>query len=363
MVTSEPVSREITVIFTCGDEAFAVHDLLDAALIRGKLEPVWRELLRLLACEKRAADLDLKADESAIDAAAQSFRYRHDLITAEETEQWLEVWGIALGDFSDYFGRGFWGKVMHENVTPEPLDYLSAPVELRELLRVHLVLSGELTRIATRSSWRAASYYAAAAKVMEPQLIAEQEQFFLAREGLNKSMLPEFLARLERDTDWFAKQMSIEAVYHQHVEELLTLEARKRELATLRLPLTRFDLEIIEFDSRDAAREAFLCVRDDDVSMAEIASESRYPYRNVKLLLEEIDDELQQKFLSLSPGSVLEPIKRGDGFQLYKITGKHEPDREDPAIRARVDRRILDRHFTELATKHVVWHLTVNPTQ
>jgi hypothetical protein len=58
-----------------GNESFTVRDLIDSASFRGELEPIWRELSRLVACEEKAAELDLKLDDSAIDAAAKGFRY------------------------------------------------------------------------------------------------------------------------------------------------------------------------------------------------------------------------------------------------------------------------------------------------
>ena len=363
MVIIEPTTRETMVIFTCGNESYAIRDLLDSGLIRGELASAWQELVRLVACEKQAMGLDLKADESTIDLATQAFRYKHDLITAEETEQWLEVWAITLGDFIRHFARVYWGSILRQSVIADPIDYLSAPAEMRELFRVHLILSGELSNLATRSSWRAAGHRSAGSENISSQLIEAEEQLFFEREELRESMLADWLNRVGRDTQWFEKQMSLEAVFRQQVEALLTPRMRQRELAALRLPLTRFDTEIIEFDSREAAREAFLCARDDGLSMAEIAAEGRYPYRNLQLVLENIEDALQQKFLSLSPGSLLAPIARGDGFQLCKITGKHEPDGEDPAVRRRVKGRILARHFSELAAKHIVWHITLNPTE
>ena len=48
-------------------------------------------------------------------------------------------------------------------------------------------------------------------------------------------------------------------------------QARQRELGALRLPLTRFETEVIELESRDAAQEALFCVREDGMSMEEVA--------------------------------------------------------------------------------------------
>ncbi len=49
-------------------------------------------------------------DDAAVAAAAEAFRYEHDLITAEETERWLEKRALSLDDFTDYFVRQYWGK-------------------------------------------------------------------------------------------------------------------------------------------------------------------------------------------------------------------------------------------------------------
>ena len=85
MSDSEATAIKVRVIFVCGDRSYTVRDVIDAALFRGELEPEWKNLLRLLAAEEKADEQDLEFDDAAIDAAAERFRYEHDLITAEET--------------------------------------------------------------------------------------------------------------------------------------------------------------------------------------------------------------------------------------------------------------------------------------
>jgi hypothetical protein len=128
---------------------------------------------------------------------------------------------------------------------------------------------------------------------------------------------------------------------------------RKREIATLRLQLTRFETEVIELESRDAAQEALFCVREDGMSMEEVATEGRYPFRCVSFLQEDIPDDLQQKFLSVTPGEVLEPIPRGESFELHRIVKKIEPQADDAAVLERVENKILERHFSELVGRYV----------
>jgi hypothetical protein len=88
--------------------------------------------------------------------------------------------------------------------------------------------------------------------------------------------------------------LAIEAVYGAHCDTLLVPEARQRELMALRLRLTRFEIELIELESQDAAQEALFCVREDGMSLEEVATEGRYPYRRANFLLEDLPADAQQ---------------------------------------------------------------------
>ncbi|HEY1582527.1 MAG TPA: hypothetical protein VGF73_05470 [Chthoniobacterales bacterium] len=356
MPKTEAPTIDRKIIFVCQDRAVVVRDLLDAALFRGELELTWIDLLRLLAAEEKADEQELEYNDDAIDAAAERFRYEHDLITAEETEKWLADRALTLGDFGAYFIRHYWGE-QFEEVEAEKLEYLTAPNKLRDLLATELILSGELDRMAQRLSWRLAALSEAGRDAVDPELIAAEETHFFSRIGLNAERLPGWLEQIDRDANWFREMLAMEAIHQRGCAALLSKEARAREIAALRLPLTRFEVETVELDSLDAAREALLCAREDGMSMEEVAAEGRYPYRHPEVLLEEIPEDLQQKFLSVHPGTLLEPIPRGDGFHLCRIVSKAEPNLEDPVVIKRAEERILDRHFADLTTRHIQWRL------
>ena len=95
------------------------------------------------------------------------------------------------------------------------------------------------------------------------------------------------------------------------------------------------------------------------MSMEEVATEGRYPYRRADFLLEDLPADAQQKYLSGSPGDVLEPIPHGDGFELCRIIKKVEPRLEDPSVKSRVDQRLLDQYFSDLTTKYTYPRLSV----
>src|SRR5438034_5123830 len=103
MPVSQPITRENRVIFSSADRAFTAKEVVDCALVRGEIDPLWKDFLRVAKCDRLANERELEVDESALDSAAIAFRYKHDLITAEETERWLEDRGVSLAEYRDQF--------------------------------------------------------------------------------------------------------------------------------------------------------------------------------------------------------------------------------------------------------------------
>ena len=178
MSDTETLPIDSKVIFLCEDRSFTVRDVIDAAHFRGELEPAWKDLLRLVAAEHKADAEELEFADEAIDTAAEQFRYQRDLITAEETEQWLAERGLTLSDFSAHFVRHYWGE-QWDDIEPDAVEYFSAPNDLRELLTSEFILSGELDRMAQRLSWRVAARCAAEERPASAELIAEEQARFL----------------------------------------------------------------------------------------------------------------------------------------------------------------------------------------
>ncbi len=147
MESTESISGLDLVVCACGKQEYTARDAIDAAIFRGELDVKWKEFLHQVAAEKRADELDLEADESAISSAAEAFRYEYDLITAEETEAWLANRGLTLDDFTDYFTRQYYASTLEEEIVPDEVEYPSAAAELRQSFLAELILSGELDRM------------------------------------------------------------------------------------------------------------------------------------------------------------------------------------------------------------------------
>ena len=357
MSSTESVSPHDIIVCACGTQEYTARDVIDAAIFRNELEDEWQKFLHHIAAEGRADELELELDESAISAAAEDFRYRHDLITAEETEAWLANRGLTFDNFSDYFARQYCVGAVDELFSPEQIGYASAGPELRDLFVAELILSGALGDMTTKFMRRLAAR--CAGKEPTPDAIAAEKRKFLHRISIEPAQLAHWLEELGRDPQWLNEMLASEAAYGTHCDTLLVPEARQRELMALRLRLTRFEIELIELESHDAAKEALFSVREDGMSMEEVATEERYPYRRANLLLEDLPVDAQLKYLSVSPGDLLEPMPHGDGFELCKIIKKVEPRLEDPIVKSRVDQRLLDQYFSLLTTKYTHPRLSV----
>lgn len=345
------VSHGELVVCSCADEVFTARDAIDAALVRGDVDLAWKGFLYRVAAMERANVLELEINDEAFDAAAEQFRYQHDLITAEETEQWLGVRGLSLENFSDYFSRQQWGEAEIEGVKPPEIGFIDAPVELRDLFLVDAILSGQLEQWTYALAWRLAAL--TVEKEVDGAMIAAQKESFLERAGLKESETSAWLEKIGRDAEWQDRQFTLEGAYQKKCQALLVPDAHQRELITLRLPLTKFEVEVLEVESRDAAQEAIFCVREDGMTMEEVATEGGYPFRRLEFILEDLASEVQQKFLSVANGQVLDPMEKSDGFDVCRVVRKIEPQVDDADVRTRIEQRLLNRHFSELSNKHV----------
>ncbi len=357
MSSTESVSPHDVIVCACGTQEYTARDAVDAAIFRGELEEKWQAFLCHVAAEGRADELELELDESVISAAAEEFRYRHDLITAQETEAWLAIRGLTFEDFSDYFARQYCVGAVDEGLSPERIEYTSAAPELRHLFIAELILSGALEDMTVKLMWRLAAR--CAGKEPTSEAITAEKRKLLHRIGIEPAQLADRLGEMGRDSQWLNEMLAIEAAYLAHCNALLVPEARQRELMALRLRLTRFEIELIELESHNAAKEALFCVREDGMSLEEVATEGRYPYRRADFLLEDLPADSQQKYLSVSQGDLLEAMPRGDGFELCRVIRKIEPRLEDPTVKLRIDQRLLNQYFSDLTTKYTHPRLSI----
>src|SRR6266567_6281168 len=200
MELTESTSGLDLAVCACGEQEYTARDAIDAAIFRGELDVKWKEFLHQVAAERRADELELEPDESAISSAAEAFRYEYDLITAEETEAWLANRGLTLDDFADYLTREYYASTLKEEIIPDETEYPSAAAELRQSFLAELILSGELDRMTSDLIVRLAAR--CAGKELPPDTIAAEKRKFFHRNGITSAQVASWLEQLKRDANW-----------------------------------------------------------------------------------------------------------------------------------------------------------------
>jgi hypothetical protein len=352
-MTNADLALRGQVIFRAGQKTITVDEVICAAHLRGELETSWRRVLKYAQSET----IGLEADQADLQVRSEQFRISRDLISTEETERWLDERGLTLDDFSEFLARQeVYDDLASVDGGQTRQDYAFAPVDLREQLRADLLFTGEFDRLATGLAWRIAAHEAVSDSVPASAIASERARF-LERSGVSDDMLDRWLLALGRDAVWFNEMLELEALFRRQREALFTLASCERMLPSLRMPLARFELELIEVDSRDAAREVFECVSADGESMEEVASGAGYPYRRSTVFYEDLPADLQPRLLSAMPEEILDPIEREGGFELFRLIRKIELNLADEEVRSRVEAKIMERHFSELVARFVRWIL------
>ena len=356
-VSDESLAAGRRVVLSCDQKDFTVRDVTDAAWFRGSLQLDWEQLLYARACEQIAEDSELVTDDEILQSMSEEFRYERELLTAEETEHWLASHDLSEEDFTNYFVRRYWGKHLNREVQNQKSDFLAATPDLIELLRVDLVLSSRVNRHVSDLSWRLAALLNC--RQTRGVLLAEAQQHerlrFLERTGYTETSIPAALEALGRDPHWLNDCLEMEAAYRLICDELLTDERRSRTLTVLRLPLTRIEVETMTVQSPDAATEAVLCLRENQCSMSDLASECGSSCERTSVLLGDCSENMQQALLSSSPGNILAPQRDEGAFVVCRLISKTEPSLRDDDVIAQLDWRLLQTHFSELTCERVRW--------
>lgn len=356
---SDLLGPETTPVFALRDRCFTVGDIIWAADLRGELAAFWKELLLALEFEERAGEEDREAGAETLQSLSEEFRYQRDLITAEETEAWLGRRRLSPEDFDRYFQLAYWRGKSVEDQPKQRIDFDLAAPDWQRGLVVHLLMSGGFDKLARALSHRAVAFEQADDPLkheLQERVEAEARRRWLAR-GFDEARIAEWLANAGRDASWLQGAIHAELVYESQCQRLITMENRVHALNLLRFALTRLEVEAIDFGSEQAAREAYLCLRQDGLAMEEVAKIGGSASYQLRLHLGDVAEEAQHFFLSAPVGSVLKPLRRTQGFQLCRIVSKEHPTLDDVQVRHRLDRWILESHFGHQEARHVRWLL------
>jgi hypothetical protein len=293
-----------TPIFVLGNRTFDWGDVRAAAGIWGDRQRVERRVREGLASLRFLEADDNELAPEAVEAAADDYRLEHNLIAADDMSAWLEARGLEVEEWQAFIERGLARRICAADLDEIVAGY---PVADREILAVdecEAICSGMIAETVRKLAAAAA---VAALHDRREADIAELRQVFdeLCSAALTQATLERMF--VARALDW-----------------------------------TAVHCRLASFADEDSAREAMFCVRDEGLDLADAARAGRALEERRTFLLEDLVPEMQMQLLSAEKGTLLGPIAFRDRPTLVIVLEKSRPTLDDPALRDRAERAVLD---------------------
>lgn len=352
---SVPADWQTRPAFLLRDRCFTFFDVLRASAIRGDLAALIHKSHLAARCEQRAADEGREPDMDAVDEAINEFRYARSLVTVEETEAWLVRFGLTADDLCDHFLRRHWIGVFARRLESPTDEFPDEPDLPPPAWPADLVLSGGFDRLARSLAREMACIADRQASIAESdgELLLE----FATRLGLDPATQDSWRQAWSLTEPELLEFLRAQRQYQQDRQEVLSPARRAGALAEFRSTLARLKVAVVEFDTATAAREAYLCVTADGLSLENLAAETGYPIRWEEAFLRDFPESWHPALLGACPGHTLPPLPRGDLHEVCRVLDHSEPRLEDAAVLAELDGVLLERHFGHLESREIHWSI------
>jgi hypothetical protein len=236
-------------------------------------------------------------DEMEAEEAAQAFRYERSLLAAEEMEAWLGHWGLTVSQWKSWL-RG------------DSSSWAEA------------VCSGALARLAHDLAASAA-----------------------AAEAVGEGARP-----VESGLD------EMDAALGELTRSAVRESAGARLLETRSSDWVRIRYEALSFRELDMAREAVLCVREDGLTLAEVAARAGGEAASHEALVVDIDPDLAKTLLGTPVGELTGPLPVSGWFVVAHVQEKVPLTLADPAVRKLLDVELRRRAIEREVRNRVRWH-------
>lgn len=335
-------------VFSVGDQVFQWRDVVLAAVRWGDWSGVVsraRTGEALLAAELDAEEATLSADE--VEAACNEFRYDRDLTTADETEAWLERWGLDLETWSSWITVG----LLRDRAEPGVAEGDGAQEPGEAAIQAEAVCSRALTRFAYRLASRAAI---AARSDQESQpsgsgLEPDEVPPEVDVGGLSLGLSPDEVR--ER----FRMLAGLEGAYHRFAEAAVTPETIEARIRTHQADWIRVRTRSVLLSSEDVAREALLSIREDGASLEELAEDAATEVEEGSYYLEELEPAVLERLMAAQKGELVGPVRQEDRFGIFLVLDKLPPSSSDPVIADRARESLLDSAVSREVDNRVTW--------
>ncbi len=336
-------------IFSCGATVFTPAHILTAAAFWGELDEHYVESRKRLLALKRAREEGIEISDEELQGSSERFRREFGLRTAHATETWMAGRGVTIDAFTDFLERDAALAILCGDTIKASRKHPTRDTDTMAVLWPDAVFTGAGDVWSRRLAVRAAAARDVAEGAGIPASI-----FDTLGGDVSDGMLP-WLDHFGLDAAWFTRLRVIDAAF-AHFSSVVQTPARLDAALRARWDaLVAVDVELGGFPSESAAREAFLCVSEDGMSLEEICREAGGQYNQGALLLGDLPLAIRAQALSTPAGSLLPVFPWGESMVLCRLLGKTEPSLNDPRTNETVRAAVLDDALQPLIKRHIAW--------
>jgi len=136
----------------------------------------------------------------------------------------------------------------------------------------------------------------------------------------------------------------------------LTPQSRAKTLELRSADWLRLSYTALQLPQAGMASEAALCIREDGLSLDEVAGRAGVSTLEREALLEEVEADLSKSLLSAPTGELVGPVPSQDGFVLLRVNHKVPPTLDDPVIQNLLEEEVPRRAIEREVRNRVRWH-------
>lgn len=314
------------------EEQVDVCDLVLLGILTGAW-PSFTERVRVgLALAEDAPDA---IEAAEVRAAATAFRYAHGLVSAAEFTAWLRERELTLDQLSAALVR----RLLSERAVDDP-GRRAGDDALAGAVRVEALVGGVLDGLADAATDRLAAADRLGERTIvrpDPERVAPALAAALgdAACGLPAFGEHELRTRLER-------LAALDDALEQLRDEVASPQAIEHCMAAHRLDWLRLRGEELALAELGAAREARLLVREDGLSLAEVAERAGAAPRARTVYLQDVPADATAAFAAAAPGEVVGPWLQDERWRVLVLADKTPPTGADAELARRAAAELLE---------------------
>lgn len=352
VASGTPLSGES--VFVTGGRTYFWEDVVLAGAAWGRWTRLERELRVGIELLARAAGENCAPTPQELDTAITSFRYQRNLISAQETRDWLARWNLHSDEWFDYLRRQFARARMPETDGTDTMNddaSLSSPARA---LYVESVCSGSLERLARDLALRAACLALREETTPGDVTNAEPDPPPWLEDDSILQLACRFGVSPSRGRERLSLLAAVERAYNAVRARALIPPALAHEIASHALEWTQVACETVTFEDETAAREAVLCLRADGRTLREVAVAANRSATTERVYLD-TRSSVADHLLGARKGDVIGPVASDGRFLVIEVHDRVPASCGDPEVLRRAESGIMNRLTASELAPAIQW--------